>query len=103
MGVDIGVIGEGTCSRRVARDAERVGAAIAGAGAVLLCGGLRGVMEAAARGAARAGGLVVGVLPGFSRSDANRWVTVPIGTALDQAPTAVPAPPPHPTPPLAAP
>jgi len=85
MALHIGVIGEGTCSRRLARDAERVGAAIAGAGAVLLCGGLRGVMEAAARGAARAGGLVVGVLPGFSRSDANRWVTVPIVTGMDQA------------------
>lgn len=81
----IGVIGEGICSARVARDAEQVGAAIARAGAVLLCGGLRGVMEAAARGAARAGGLVVGLLPGFRRADANRWVTIPIATGMDQA------------------
>ena len=85
MPLHIGVIGEGTCSPRVARDAERVGAEIARAGAVLLCGGLRGVMEAASRGAARAGGLVVGILPGFSRSDANRWVTLPIVTGMDQA------------------
>src|SRR5437868_3857657 len=81
----IGVIGEGVCSARVAREAERVGAAIAREGAVLLCGGLRGVMEAASRGAARAGGTVVGLLPGFSRSDANRWVTIPIVTGMDQA------------------
>lgn len=81
----VGVIGEGACSARVARDAERVGRAIAEAGAVLLCGGLRGVMEAASRGAAEAGGTVVGLLPGFARGDANRWVTIPIVTGMDQA------------------
>jgi len=52
-GLHIGVIGEGVCSRRTAALAERVGRAIAEAGAVLLCGGLGGVMEAASRGAAR--------------------------------------------------
>src|SRR5207244_2561522 len=68
-----------------ARTAGRVGAAIARAGAVLFCGGRTGVMEAASRGAARAGGAVVGVLPGFSRRDANRWVTIPVVTGMDQA------------------
>ena len=71
MRVHIGVIGEGRCSRRVARDAERIGAAIARAGAVLLTGGR--------------GGVVVGILPGFARAEANRWVTVPIATGMDQA------------------
>jgi SLOG-like protein len=52
---------------------------------VLVCGGLGGVMEAASRGAARAGGTVVGLLPGFDAGDANRWVTVPIVTGMDQA------------------
>jgi uncharacterized protein (TIGR00725 family) len=85
MPVHIGVIGERVCSRRTARDAEIVGAAVAAAGAVLVCGGLTGVMEAASRGAARAGGTVVGLLPGFSRADANRWVTIPIVTGMDQA------------------
>lgn len=85
MALHIGVVGEGVCSRASARAAERVGAAIATAGAVLLCGGRTGVMEAASRGAARAGGTVVGVLPGFSRTDANRWVTIPIVTGMDQA------------------
>ena len=65
--------------------AERVGRAIAEAGAVLLCGGLGGVMEAASRGAARAGGTVVGLLPGFEARDANRWVGIPIVTGMDQA------------------
>ncbi len=83
--IHIGVVGEGTCSRFTARLAERVGRAVAEAGAVLLCGGLSGVMEAASRGAARAGGLVVGLLPGFDRRDANRWVTIPVVTGMDQA------------------
>jgi len=85
MALHIGVVGEGVCSRATTRSAERVGAAIARTGAVLLCGGRTGVMEAASRGAARAGGTVVGVLPGFSRRDANRWVTIPIVTGMDQA------------------
>ncbi len=85
MAVHIGVIGEGRCSTRIAGRAERVGAAIAAAGAVLLCGGLGGVMEAASRGAARAGGVVVGLLPGVDRVEANRWITIPIVTGMDQA------------------
>jgi len=85
MAVHIGVIGEGRCSTRVAARAERVGAAIAAAGAVLICGGLGGVMEAAARGAARASGVVVGLLPGVDRAEANRWTTIPIVTGMDQA------------------
>ena len=84
-GLHIGVVGEGVCSRRVAALAERVGRAIAEAGAVLLSGGLGGVMEAASRGAAQAGGLTVGLLPGFDAGDANRWVRVPVVTGMDQA------------------
>ena len=42
-------------------------------------------MQAASRGAAEAGGIVVGILPGFRRRDANRWVTIPIVTGMDQA------------------
>ena len=80
----IAVIGEDRCAPRVAAQAERVGAAIARAGAVLVCGGLGGVMEAASRGAARAGGVVVGLLPGVDPADANRWVTVPIATGLGE-------------------
>jgi uncharacterized protein (TIGR00725 family) len=85
MALHIGVVGEGVCSRATARRAERVGAAVARAGAVLFCGGRTGVMEAASRGAAHAGGTVVGVLPGFSRRDANRWITIPVVTGMDQA------------------
>jgi uncharacterized protein (TIGR00725 family) len=81
----LGVVGEGVCSRRAAAMAERIGRGIAAAGAVLLTGGRGGVMEAASRGAAAAGGLVVGVLPGVDRGDANPWVGVPIVTGMDQA------------------
>jgi uncharacterized protein (TIGR00725 family) len=84
-GVRVGVVGEGVCSRATAALAERVGRALAAAGAIVLCGGLGGVMEAASRGAARAGGTVVGLLPGFESRDANRWVTIPIVTGMDQA------------------
>ena len=62
--------------------AERVGAAIAGAGAIIVTGGLSGVMEAASRGAKRANGLVIGVLPGFDKAAANRYVDVAITTGM---------------------
>src|SRR5438094_5587250 len=83
--IHIGVIGEGVGAPGAAALAGRGGAASGRAGARLLSGGRGGVMEAASRGAAEAGGLVVGILPGFSRRDANRWVTVPIVTGMDQA------------------
>jgi uncharacterized protein (TIGR00725 family) len=85
VALHIGVVGEGVCSARTAAQAERVGRAIASARAVLLCGGLGGVMEAASRGAAQTGGTVVGLLPGFHRGDANPWVTIAIATGMDQA------------------
>ncbi len=81
----VAVVGEGTCSRRTAAAAERIGRALATAGAVLFTGGRGGVMEAASRGAAEAGGTVVGVLPGFDRDGANRWVQIPVVTGMDQA------------------
>ena len=64
------------------RAAEMVGANIAGAGAILITGGLSGVMEAASRGAKRANGLVIGMLPGFRKDDANRYVDVAITTGM---------------------
>jgi uncharacterized protein (TIGR00725 family) len=64
------------------RAAELVGANIAGAGAILITGGLSGVMEAASRGAKRANGLVIGMLPGFKKDDANRYVDVAITTGM---------------------
>ena len=57
--------------------AEEAGAAVAEAGAILVCGGLGGVMEAACRGARSRGGVTVGLLPGVDRDDANGWVRSP--------------------------
>jgi hypothetical protein len=81
----IGVIGAGRCSAQEARLAEAVGRALAQRGAILVCGGLGGVMEAACRGAKSAGGTTIGILPGVSRSEANPYVDIPIVTGLDQA------------------
>jgi uncharacterized protein (TIGR00725 family) len=69
--------------------AEVVGRALAEAGAVVVCGGLGGVMAAACRGASEAGGTTVGILPGSSRADANPWVTVALPTGLGEARNAL--------------
>lgn len=83
--LQIAVAGGGRCSPAVARRAEAVGRAVATAGAVLVCGGLGGVMEAAARGAARAGGSVVGLLPGYAHAEGNRYLDVALPTGLGHA------------------
>ena len=69
--------------------AEEAGAAIAEAGAVLVCGGLGGVMEAACRGAHGQGVMTVGVLPGSDRAEANRWVRIALPTGLGEARNAL--------------
>ena len=69
--------------------AEEAGAAIAEAGAVLVCGGLGGVMEAACRGAKDAGGTTVGILPGTDRAAANPFVDVAVATGLGEARNAL--------------
>jgi len=81
----IAVIGDATCDDETARLAEEVGRALAARGAIVVCGGLGGVMEAACRGAKEAGGLTIGILPGTSRADANPYVDIPIVTGMDQA------------------
>ncbi len=64
--------------------AEEIGRRLAEAGAVLVCGGLGGVMEASARGAAGAGGLTVGILPGRDADAANAWIRIPLATGLGE-------------------
>ncbi len=64
--------------------AEEVGRLLAQRGAVVVTGGLGGVMEAASRGAASAGGMTVGLLPGAARGEANEWVRVAIPTGLGE-------------------
>jgi uncharacterized protein (TIGR00725 family) len=81
----ISVIGAGEGSEEILRDAEAVGRGIAEAGAVLVCGGMTGVMEAASRGAANADGIVIGIVPTISPADANPYVTHVIATGIGHA------------------
>jgi uncharacterized protein (TIGR00725 family) len=66
-----------------------VGRELGGRGAVLVCGGLGGVMEAACRGAKEAGGTTVGILPGMDRAAANPYVDVAVPTGLGEARNAL--------------
>lgn len=81
----VGLIGAGTCPEEIYKTAYAVGKAIAEKKAVLICGGLGGVMEAAAKGAVEAGGFTVGILPGESKSDSNPYISLPIATGLGHA------------------
>jgi uncharacterized protein (TIGR00725 family) len=81
----ISVIGTAQGEEEILRDAEEVGRRIAESGAVLVCGGRTGVMEAASRGASEAGGSVVGILPGLSPAEANPYVTFPVATGIGEA------------------
>jgi uncharacterized protein (TIGR00725 family) len=83
--VQISVIGAAEGAPEILRDAEAVGRGIADAGAVLVCGGRTGVMEAASKGASEAGGTVVAVLPGVSPADANPYVNYAVATGIGQA------------------
>jgi uncharacterized protein (TIGR00725 family) len=81
----IAVIGGGQCTRKEARLAEEVGRELARRGAVLVCGGLGGVMEAACRGAGAEGGTTIGILPGEDSLSANPHVQIAIATGLGYA------------------
>lgn len=81
----IGVIGAGLCDPDTAELAEKTGRMIAERGAILYCGGLGGVMEAAAKGAFEAGGVTVGILPGPKAADANPYIKIPIMTDMGYA------------------
>ena len=85
----IAVIGGSDCSDEELKTAEEVGRLIAQKGAVLVCGGLGGVMAAACKGADNAGGTTVGILPGPDRKSANPHVTIPIATNMGEARNAV--------------
>jgi uncharacterized protein (TIGR00725 family) len=80
----VAVVGPGDASAVQQQAAETVGELLARSGAVLVCGGLGGVMAAACRGAASANGLTVGLLPGRERTAANEWVRVAIPTGMGE-------------------
>jgi len=80
----IAVIGGSTCTTEETALAEETGRLLAERGAVLVCGGLSGVMEAAAKGAQANGGVTVGILPGADPAAANRYIDVPLATGLGE-------------------
>jgi uncharacterized protein (TIGR00725 family) len=80
----VSVIGPGSADAEVVAAAEAVGRELARRGAVVVCGGLGGAMEAACRGARAEGGTTIGILPGTDRADANQWVSVAIPTGMGE-------------------
>jgi uncharacterized protein (TIGR00725 family) len=80
----VAVVGASQATAVDMRDAEEVGRLLAQRGAITVCGGRGGVMAGAAKGAAEAGGTVVGMLPGEDRNDANEWVTVSLPTGMGE-------------------
>jgi hypothetical protein len=81
----IGVLGPGRAAVETLALAQEVGAEIARRGGILVCGGLDGVMEAAAHGAKEAGGITVGILPGVDAGEANEFIDVPVVTGMGEA------------------
>ncbi len=88
-GAYVAVCGPGSATEEEERWAEEVGRRLAEAGAVVLCGGLGGVMDAVARGVAAAGGAVVGILPGEDRLGAGGHLTVAVPTGMGEARNAI--------------
>jgi uncharacterized protein (TIGR00725 family) len=81
----VAVVGSGFAAAEELAVAEDVGRGLGERGAVVVCGGLGGVMEAACRGARAAGATTVGILPGIKRGDANPFVDVALPTGMGEA------------------
>jgi uncharacterized protein (TIGR00725 family) len=81
----VAVVGPGHgATERECQEAERVGGLLAAEGAILVCGGLGGVMEAASKGASERGGQAIGLLPGRDRSLGNRYLSAALVTGLGE-------------------
>ena len=81
----VAVVGSGEASGELYEKAREVGRLVAERGGTVVCGGLEGVMEAAARGAAEAGGTAVGILPDEDRQRANEYLTYSVATGTGHA------------------
>ncbi|MFX0202753.1 MAG: TIGR00725 family protein [Candidatus Hodarchaeota archaeon] len=81
----IAVIGGSEPDQKSLKIAQEVGASVAQRGAILITGGLGGVMQAASQGAKEADGLVIGILPTGDKQSANRYVDIPIVTGMGEA------------------
>lgn len=87
--ITISVIGGHERNKEVECLAHGVGIIVAKVGAILVCGGLNGVMEAASRGAKEAGGITIGLLPGTNKSDANPYIDIALPTSIGYARNAI--------------
>jgi uncharacterized protein (TIGR00725 family) len=87
--IHVAVVGPGSAGEEQVAAAEEAGRLIAERGALLVCGGLGGVMEAACRGARSAGGTTLGLLPGDDRGDANPFVDIALPTGLGEGRNAL--------------
>jgi uncharacterized protein (TIGR00725 family) len=85
----VAVVGAGDAAPEQRETAEEVGRLLGERGAVLVCGGLGGVMEAACRGAKEAGATTLGILPGLDRAEANPYVDVAVPTGMGEARNAL--------------
>jgi len=80
----VAVIGPSDATSQQTRAAEEIGRGLAVAGAIVITGGLGGVMEAASHGASAAGGTTVGFLPGSDRTSANNYLQIALPTGLGE-------------------
>ncbi len=83
--ITISVIGGSSISAKTEDLAESIGKLIAELDCILVCGGLGGAMEAAAKGAKKAGGLTIGILPGKEKEDANPYIDIALPTTIGYA------------------
>jgi len=81
----VSVVGSGTASGELYEKAREIGRLVAERGATVVCGGRSGVMEAAARGAAEAGGTAIGILPDEDRKSANEYLTHSVAAGTGHA------------------
>ncbi len=81
----IAIVGAGKCSKKLRDRAAEVGKYVAEQGGIVVCGGLGGIMEGAARGAKEAGGLTIGILPTENKEDANEYIDLVIPTGFGEA------------------
>jgi len=81
----VAVVGSGTATGELYERAREVGRLIAERDGIVVCGGLSGVMEAAARGTAEAGGVAIGILPDEDRGRQNEYLTYSVATGVGQA------------------
>jgi uncharacterized protein (TIGR00725 family) len=81
----VAVVGSGVATGELCEKAREIGRLVAERGGTVVCGGLSGVMEAAARGATEAGGTAIGILPDEDRRRQNEYLTYSVATGAGQA------------------